>query len=98
MGDIIAIEGICVGKSAVLPFDVEGMDHVGDLTRLKMIPLSSTGRFRSGMRWVHIAMAHVGYGRAPCWEGKIRACSQCLAWTPVVRDIVTAVNAQRPRR
>ena len=59
MVDLIAIEGICVGKYAVLPFDVEGMDSVGQLNTLKMVPMSSTGRFRSGMRWVHTAMADV---------------------------------------
>ena len=98
MGDLIASEATDVGQCAVLPFAVDGMDDHGQLQTQQMLPLSSTGRFRSGMMWVHTTMAHFGYGRAPCSEGKIRACSQCVAWTPVVRDIVAAANAQMPRR
>ena len=96
MGDLVAVEGICVGKWVVVPFAVLGTDEHGQLQTKQMIPLTSASRFRCGMQWVHVAMAAVGYG-----EGKRGAyagrpsCFQGLARTPVVREITAAINAKR---
>ena len=68
MGDLVAVEGICVGKWVVVPFALLGTDEHGQLQTKQMIPLTSASRFRCGMQWVHVAMAAVGYGKGK-WGG-----------------------------
>ena len=91
--NLVATEGICVGRHAVVPFAVLGHDEHGQLQTQRMIPLSSFGRFRDGMVWMHTAMTAVGYRR----EGG-RSCQGCFSSTPVARDIVAAINAKKGDR
>ena len=99
MGDLVAVEGICVGKWAVVPFELLGTDEQGELEPKKMIPLTPASRFRCGMQWVHVAMAAVGYGEGKrgAYAGRT-SCFQGLARTPVVREITAAINAKRGYR
>ena len=91
--NLVAIEGICVGRHAVVPFAVPGHDEHGQLQTQRMLPLSSFGRFRDAMVWMHTAMTAVGYRR----EGG-RNCQGCFSSTPVARDIVAAINAKKGDR
>ena len=88
-----ATEGICVGRHAVVSFAVPGHDEHGQLQTQRMLPLSSFGRFRDAMVWMHTAMTAVGYRR----EGG-RSCQGCFSSTPVARDIVAAINAKKGDR
>ena len=90
--NLVAAEGICVGRYAVVPFAVPGHDEHGQLQTQRMIPLSSFGRFREAMVWVHTAMTAVGYRRE---DG--RKC-RCFSATPVARDIIAAINAKKGDR
>ena len=91
--NLVATEGICAGRHAVVPFAVPGMDEHGQLQTQHMIPLSSFGRFRGGMVWMHRAMAAVGYRR-----DNGRSCQGCFSSTPVARDIAAAINAKKGDR
>lgn len=91
--NLVATEGICVGRHAVVPFAVPGHDEHGQLQTQRMIPLSSFGRFRDGMVWMHTAMTAVGYRRD---DG--RKCQGCFSSTPVARDIAAAINAKKGDR
>ena len=96
MGDLVAVEGICVGKWVVVPFALLGTDEQGQLETKQMIPLTSASRFRCGMQWVHNAMAAVGYGGGMSGACAGRSsCFQGLARTPVVREITAAISAKR---
>ena len=90
--NLVATEGICVGRHAVVLFAVPGHDEHGQLQTQRMIPLSSFGRFREAMVWVHTAMTAVGYRRE---DG--RKC-RCFSATPVARDIIAAINAKKGDR
>ena len=91
--NLVPTEGICVGRHAVVPFAVPGHDEHGQLQTQRMIPLSSFGRFREAMVWVHTAMTAVGYRRE---DG--RKCQGCFSATPVARDIIAAINAKKGDR